>query len=103
MNIEGKIIKLDSVIREYVNYILIQQQDLINENNQLKKEIYKLQGQINTINQTLHSLELAFLGNKAVYDELTEEFNNENIIKQDDDEFLHLSDKAQLKKIREVD
>ena len=104
MNIEGKLVKLDETIRNYVNHILIQQKDLINENNQLKKEIYKLQGQINTINHTLHSIELAFLGNKAIYDELIEDFNNEK--KQDnneEDEFLHLSNKQQLKKIRETD
>lgn len=103
MDIEGKIIKLDSIFREYINLVLTQQRELIAENNFLKKEIYKMQSQINTINQTLHGIELAFLGNKAVYDELTEEFNElNNSLTKEDDEFLHLSNKAQLKKIREI-
>lgn len=103
MNIEGKIIKLDSVIRNYVNFILEQQTELVNENNLLKKKINKLQSDVNTLKQTIHGLELALLGNKNIYEDLVKEYETtENISSNnEEDDFLHLSDKQQLKKIRE--
>jgi len=104
MNIEGKIIKLDSAIRNYVNFILEQQTELVNENNMLKKKINKLQSDINTLKQTIHSIELALLGNKNIYEELLQDYNKSEKINNSDeenDEFLHLSNKQQLKKIRE--
>ena len=103
MNIEGKIIKLDSIIRNYVNFILEQQTELVNENNLLKKKINKLQSDVNTLKQTIHGLELALLGNKNIYEDLVKEYETtENISSNnEEDDFLHLSDKQQLKKIRE--
>ena len=104
MNIEGKIIKLDSIIRDYVNFILEQQTELVNENNLLKKKINKLQSDVNTLKQTIHGLELAILGNKNIYDDLIKEYESiENVQNNEEDNFLHLSDKQQLKKIREND
>lgn len=103
MNIEDKIIKLDSAIRTYVNAILEQQAELINENNMLKKKINKLQGEVNTLKQTMHSIELAILGHKNIYEDLIKDYEEMEKIntENDDDEFLHLSNKQQLKKIRE--
>lgn len=92
------------MIRNYYHYVLLKQQEIVNENNLLKDEITKLKSNMHTLTQQLHNLELAFLGNKAVYDKLTEEYQQVNAVKREDnnndDVFLHLSNKTALKKIR---
>jgi len=103
MDIKDHLIKLDDSIRQYCTRILLQQQDLINENNRLKDVITILKSNIYTLQQQIRNLELAFLGNKAVYDKLNDEYTMKKIDDNDvniDNVFLNLSHKSKLKQIR---
>lgn len=97
-----QLITLDRLVRNYFYYLSSKQNELIHENEKLKEEIRRLKSNINTLNQQMYNLELAFLGNQKVFDKLTDEHLQKHPEKNNikNEIFLNLSDKSTLKKIR---